>query len=1195
MKYTEFIKVREGFQTSVNLEYDLNQTDKIKGYIPTEQSVKVLGYFLKTFYYGKAVPERASVLIGPYGRGKSHLLLVLTALTSMDVFGVKREEKRNMQDILKELCGKITTVDSEIGALASQVVKTDIRILPVIINSNSNDINQAFLAALHNALSQAGLQTLLPTTYFDAALTILERWEREFPDAYDKLVAELKKEKRTVDQLRIGLKRFDDTYYEMFCKCYPLIAAGTEFNPFTNMDVVKLYMAVANALCEQTEYTGLHVIFDEFSKFLESNLDERNMRNFKIIQDMAEAAARSSDKQIHFTCVTQKGILDYAVSDSFKTVEGRFVTIPFVASSEQSYELIANALYKSEKFELVKKQYQKSFREVIDRSFVNVFEDLSEEAFEKKLVYGCFPLSPLSAFMLLRVSELVGQNERTLFTFLAQDTVNALVPFLEEERETLDFISVDRIYDYFEELFKKELFNKKVHSLWSKTSSAINQTEDVSQEKIIKAIGLINIIGDERLKTIPAHIKMALLMMDEEFETAIRILQKKHVLLQRDSSEFVLLTANGVDIQKNIEDYINTHISKLKTGETLNEFCPLRYVLPREHNDKFCTLRYFKRIFMEAEVFIQCKDATQLLLENGCDGLIIYIIEMDGVLTRAVREHLYVFEETPQIVLCMSKINFTSEYLLKELVAIKQLEKTEIARQDSHYMEEIKVFEEDLQKQLISKINEMFAPGSVHSYFVNSRGTLDISRQVELNQEISRICDHIYFLTPRINNEMVNKKSLNSQNIKGREMVIDWVLAHAKEKEIPCMSGFGQEVSIFKAMFKHTGLDKRQSVEDEGINSTLQQIQRFLLECDGERNTFEKLYKILMAPPYGIRKGVIPLFIAYVFRLYKENIVIYFKEKEVEFSASVLGSINEKPESFELLLEQGTQEREKYLTSLLDLFSGYFSEKEAGINKVYTVVRCMQNWIRSLPEYTKKFHRYFEEGIQKEIPKVAERIRMDLLKFEINSQELLFLSWQSLLSKSGSLEECFEAIKETKLFLDHHVAQEREELIRKLTDLFIPGYQGGFSLAVMSWYKELPDGVKQHVFDNDTNPLLNIVAGLSTYNDEELLDKFVMALVSIGVEDWNDRLAAQFIEKVSKAVEVVNGYQENEGKTGGNGTVMLRMPEMQIEKTFDVEVISPLGETILNNLRSVFEEYNGAINSDEQMAILIKLIGDIID
>lgn len=1194
MKYADFTKVREGFQTSINLEYDLNKSNKVESYIPTEQAVKVLGYFLKTFYYEKPSPERASVLVGPYGRGKSHLLLVLTALTSMDVFGITPKEKKEARRIQKKICREITSVDAEVGDLASQVVEKNIRIFPVIINSNSSDINQAFMNAIYNALTQAGLQKLLPTTYFDMALTLMERWERDFPDAYKKLAIELKNEKQTTEQLKIGLKQFDDKYYDLFCRCYPRIAAGTEFNPLTNMDVVKLYIAVTNALCEQTEYKGIHIIFDEFSKFLESNLDERKMLNFKIIQDMADAAARSSDKQIHFTCVTHKDILDYAVSDSFKTVEGRFSKIWFVASSEQSYELIANAFQRNEEFEYFKEEHKEEFRKIIDTSFVNLFGELSEDAFEKKLVYGCFPLAPISAFALLRVSELVGQNERTLFTFLAQDTVHAVVPFLNEERKTLDFVTIDQIYDYFEELFKKELFNQRVHSLWSKANSALYQISDEFQIKIIKAISIINIIADDRLKAIPAHLKMALLMSDGEFETAVDNLQKKHILLQRDSSEFVLLTANGVDIQKSIEKQISTHISKIKVGETLNKAFSFRYVLPREHNDRFCILRYFKQIFMEAEVFLQYKEARQFFSENICDGLIIYIIEKDRSLTKEILSKIETFTDSPQIVLGMSKISFTSEHLLKKLVAVEQLKETEIARQDRHYYEEIEMFEEDLQKQLFSKIHEMFAPGNVNSYFVNCDGRKDINRQVELNHEISEICDALYYLTPKINNEMVNKRILNSQNLKGREAAMDWVLAHAKEADIPCMEGFGQEVSIFKAMFKHTGLDKSAHVEDEGINHTLEQIQTFVLECEQGRGKFENLYMMLMNPPYGIRKGIIPLFIAYVFRTYKENLIIYFKEKEIELSASVLGSINEKPESYELLLEKGTQEREEYLNGLEKLFAEYASKSGTSINKVYTVVKSMQNWMRSLPEYTKKFHTYYENGEKKQIPDETEQIRRDLLKFEINSQELLFSSWVSKLSSYNRLIDCFEAMKQTKELLDNHVTKEKEELIRKLTVIFAPDYQGGLSFAVRSWYKGLPDSTKHHIFDSDANALLSIGAELSNYNDSELLDKMAMTFVSLGIEDWNDRLAAQFIDKVSKAVCTVNEYKEKEGNSSGLGTLVIRMPKLQIEKTFGAENISPLGGTMLNNLRAVFEEYNEAVDPDEQLTILAKLIEGII-
>jgi hypothetical protein len=51
---------------------------------------------------------------------------------------------------------------------------------------------------------------------------------------------------------------------------------------------------------------------------------------------------------------------------------------------------------------------------------------------------------------------------------------------------------------------------------------------------------------------------------------------------------------------------------------------------------------------------------------------------------------------------------------------------------------------------------------------------------------------------------------------------------------------------------------------------------------------------------------------------------------------------------------------------------------------------------------------------------------------------------------------------------------------------------------------------------------------------------------------------------------------------------------LQFEKTFEPGGISPLGKTVLNNLLSVFEEYNDAIEPDEQLAIIVKLMGDVI-
>ena len=100
MKYNEYIQVDENFQYSVNLQFDLNNINKIKNYIPTKDGCEVLKTYINSIINGK---NRATTLIGPYGKGKSHLLLVLLMLISD--YDVKDEKE------ILELINKIQKVD----------------------------------------------------------------------------------------------------------------------------------------------------------------------------------------------------------------------------------------------------------------------------------------------------------------------------------------------------------------------------------------------------------------------------------------------------------------------------------------------------------------------------------------------------------------------------------------------------------------------------------------------------------------------------------------------------------------------------------------------------------------------------------------------------------------------------------------------------------------------------------------------------------------------------------------------------------------------------------------------------------------------------------------------------------------------------------------------------------------------------
>ena len=168
------------------------------------------------------------------------------------------------------------------------------------------------------------------------------------------------------------------------------------------------------------------------------------------------------------------------------------------------------------------------------------------------------------------------------------------------------------------------------------------------------------------------------------------------------------------------------------------------------------------------------------------------------------------FQDNSNIIICLSKQPFSENDLLKKSVAISELKAKHTY--DEEYLQELIVFEEDIKNRIKETISTMFSPSSPNSEYYNCNGRIDIRNNVNLIKEISKICEDTYPLTPVINNEMVNKRVLNAQNLKGRDLVVSWLLEHANENEIPLMQVYGPEVSIFNSVFKHTGLYKSSKV-----------------------------------------------------------------------------------------------------------------------------------------------------------------------------------------------------------------------------------------------------------------------------------------------------------------------------------------------------------------------------------------------
>ena len=205
----------------------------------------------------------------------------------------------------------------------------------------------------------------------------------------------------------------------------------------------------------------------------------------KILQDICELANNSKKQQIHITFVAHKSIKEYGnalssdIVNAFKGVEGRLKEVRFVVSAQNNYELIQHVIKK--KVSDCKPWFQEqNNKEIIGESYkIPCFSGLfTEKEYKKIIMEGCFPMLPLTAYALLNISEKVAQNERSIFTFLANDEKGSLINIVENGSEEL--LSVDVVYDYFQNMFRDSISLTNIHNEWLKADYALTKAESLN-------------------------------------------------------------------------------------------------------------------------------------------------------------------------------------------------------------------------------------------------------------------------------------------------------------------------------------------------------------------------------------------------------------------------------------------------------------------------------------------------------------------------------------------------------------------------------------------------------------------------------------------------------------------------------------------------------------------------------------------
>lgn len=954
---SKMISVAAGFQYSVNIGYDLNNDDKLKNFIPTRSAFELLEDILLST--APSSTNRARILIGAYGKGKSHIVLTILSML------MKRD-----RGLFVQLMDKAQE-NSKLLHTINAYYESEQRILPVIISGSNTSLSQAFLLALQRTLSQNGLLDIMPETNYKAALAVIDRWETEYPETYSKLATLID---RPIHVFRSSLEDYDSRAYETFERVYPMLTAGSVFNPFLGFDVVELYENAIKGL-KLKGFTGIYVVYDEFSKYLEANITEASVSDTKMLQDFAEKCNRSGDMQMHIMLISHKEIANYIDSlpkkkvDGWRGVSERFTHVHLNNNFAQTYEIIGTVIKKTEDWSAFVAKHARSFDDLKQRYGKHaLFADMSIEEFDKSMLQ-CYPLHPVSTYILPRLSERVAQNERTLFTFLSADGNSTLKSFLTTYPDSaFELITPDLIYDYFEPLFRKEAYEGNVYKTFVLTTSILSQLEDSSIEsKLVKTVSLIYILEQfEKLKPTTDEV-IAVYRAKysvEEITAAIEnLIEKKFLIYRKRSNNYLQLKqSSGVNVREKISDLVEVQRRRITIKETLNAVNFDNYIYPSQYNDEYDMTRYFSFEFIEEDEFVNRNDWASCVRTNQADGVIWGVIPKDSDSIVTLQERIQTKSKGIKQAIFVVPTHFIEiENTVREYNAVTVLREEAVG--DKLLFDEYDVIYADLLEVVMHYIATFTRPEMHGAVYIQYGQRKPIFRKAALTRLASEICFEVFSKTPTIANEVINRDEPTNIACNSRTKIVAALLRTELEPNLG-LTGTGQEVSIMRSTLIRTGVLSQDGVptlnlapNDERMAQMLSTIEGFIMKARRvDKLPMAELYDLLVGAQNGIgmRKGLIPIYLAVVLHCHKQHVVLNNYTGQVPVSADILNLINACPEGFYISHLDWDADKEKTIQNIAQVFSAHVIDAEKGTSAYDYAANAMRRWYMSLPRYAKE-------------------------------------------------------------------------------------------------------------------------------------------------------------------------------------------------------------------------------------------------
>jgi len=899
MSINNHVTVNTHYTRSVNLERDASSVDVINAYIPTSRALRTFARVSEAF--NSDLSPRAWSLIGPYGSGKSSFSVFLSQLLSNPA----DEGSHAAQNVLKK-------ADELLAKKFSKETNKNDGYLKVLITGAPESMSKRLVKGLADSA---------------------EMYWKGIPGRSPRIINDLK------DAVK---------------------------NDVSSSEIVNLVMELQERL-EKTRCKGILLVIDELGKFLEFEARHYGANDIYLLQALAEHACKGSKVNLFLFVLLHQSFEQYAkglgenLKNEWSKVQGRFEEVPFLESAEQILRVVSAAF----EFDLDKQQ-----RKVLSDKTTKIVNVLAKQEampsalkFEEavNLYSNCYPLHPVSALILPLLCQKVAQNERTLFSYLGSHEEFGLQHMLSEMDSLDDYVYPHHIYDYFITNQPSVLGDYLTHRRWAEVVTAIERLGDASIDEvnILKTIGILNIIGSKGGFKASKAILETCLPKKITAKNAIKVLQDKSIInYRRFNNEYRVWQGSDFDLEEVLQEEIN-NIGQFSLASELNRAKNMLPIVARKYTIQTGALRYFVPVFVDAKSYKttekQSKDARVIFylasdqddekifytdVINYFSSLDIVALSLNGAqLREAVAESI-----------ALKRVGTNSQELNSDPVAKREFEDRLTAAEQS---------EDKLLKNLIET--------PVDSIWYHNSKKLEITSKRAMQEMLSSVLDKVYEKMPEIFNELVNRDKPSAQANAARNKLLYAMQNHASEADLG-IDKFPAEKAIYRAVLRETGLHQ---LTDDGktwhlcvppadgrkdksnLRHVWQRIDEFLDSTEKQAKSFANLNAELLAPPYGVKAGLLPIFYITAYIVYQHEIAVYEQRRyKPYFTEEMLERFVKRPDEFEF--------QRFRITGLRASIFEQYSKVIHGDSKKRTLLELakpLASFMGSLPEYTQKTRR----------------------------------------------------------------------------------------------------------------------------------------------------------------------------------------------------------------------------------------------